>query len=259
MMSPQLYAESIPLSPTRSSGIQSVNLPFIIRIVRTEEHLSKAVDVRAETYRKHHPELASQLSNAEAADRAPFSLVLLAEAKQDGAAIGTMRIETNVSSPLNVESLIPTSSGLNNKTLAFVTRLGIRKRDDSQLIKVALFKALHRYCLACQIDSMVVTAKPPMDRQYVKLGFKDLYEPNKLIPIPWSNGIATRLLALETFRAEQDWRATDHPLYKFMIEDFCPDIQIFASVSGIWSRPRGGRGELPSQEVLKSVFGDAYA
>jgi len=206
MMSPQLHTESITLSLTRSGGIQSVNLPFIIRIVRTEEHLSKAIDVRAETYRKHHPELANQL-----------------------------------------------------KTLAFVTRLGIRKRDDSQLIKVALFKALHRYCLACQIDSMVVTAKPPMDRQYLKLGFKDLFEPHKLIPIPWSNGIPTRLLALETFRAEQDWRATNHPLYKFMIEDFCPDIQIFASVSGIWSRPRGTRGELPSQEALKSVFGDAYA
>ena len=233
----------------------AVQLPFTVRIVRTEEHLSKAVVVRAKTYSRHHPELAQQLQSPEAADRAPFALVLLAESKSDSAALGTMRIETNTSTPLPVEALLPSNSAFTARTIAYVTRLGVHRGSDAPLVKVALFKALHRYCLACQIDWIVVTARPPMDRQYVKLGFADVFPPNTLIPIPWSSSIKTRILALETIAAERQWREARHPLYKFMIEDFTPDIQIFSSVSGAWGRPRATPTPPPSTATLVEFFG----
>ncbi len=237
--------------------LKSISLPFTVRCVRTEEHLSKAIDIRAETYGRHHPVLGKALQDAEPADRAQFSLVLIAESKQDGQALGTIRIETNLAAPLYAETLLGETSKLNGKTIAFVTRLGVLNTKYAQLVKLTLFKALHRYCLACQIDWIFVTAKPPMDKQYVKLGFQDLSIEGNLVPIPWSKNISARLLGLETITAESKWRAELHPLYQFMIVDYCPDIEIFSSVSGIWSRPRALRAPLPSEEALRDIFGTA--
>ncbi len=244
-----------PRPPEAILAPSAVSLPFIVRIARTEEHLARAVDVRAETYQRHHPELVEQLREPEASDRAPNTLVLLAENKETGTALGTLRIETNFYSPLAIETLLPVKSQLSEQTIAYVTRLGVRQGSLAQLVKLALFKALHRYCLACQINWIIVTAKPPMDRQYVRLGFIDVFEDNRLVAIPWSQNILTRILALDTIGAERNWREVGHPLYKFMIEDYCPDIQVFSSVSGSWTRPRTGRALPPGEELLAEVFG----
>jgi hypothetical protein len=226
-----------------------------VRIVRTEAHLVKAVEIRAQSYGRHHPEVAELLRAPEIADRAAFSLVLLAESKTDGAALGTLRIETNAHGLLPVEQLLPPESPYTSRTIAFVTRLAVKGGVDSSLVKLTLFKALHRYCLACQIDWIVVTARPPMDRQYLRLGFLDVYDENTLVPIAWSSGIPMRLMALNTVSCEREWLRQEHPLYKFMFQDYCPDITIFSSVSGIWARPRDRAASLPSAEKLDEIFG----
>ena len=231
--------------------IKSVDLPFTVRIVRTEEQLLEAVNIRTQTYRRHHPSLASLLEKPEQNDRTSDSLVLLAQSKSANLALGTLRIETNLSKTLRAESLLVDAPKFRARTVAFVTRLGVRQSSESQLVKIALFKALHRYCLAKQIDWIVVTAKPPMDRQYLKLGFSDVYDSNVLIPIPWSDNIKTRLLSLETMQAESEWRSSNHPLYQFMIREYCPDIRIFDSVAGSWGQPRRDPLE---QLQLKSIL-----
>ncbi|MEI7445151.1 MAG: hypothetical protein WCK28_09705 [Burkholderiales bacterium] len=230
-------------------------LPFTVRIVRTEEHLSKAVEIRAETYGRHHPDLAENLKAPEAADRAAFSLVLLAEAKDTGEALGTMRIETNTKSPLPIETVLPEESAYTSRTIAYVTRLGVYRGQFAQLVKLALFKALHRYCLACQIDWIVVGARSPMDRQFIKLGFSDVHAEGRMAIIASSGTVPARILSLETIRAEGLWRATEHPFYKFVFVDFTPDIQIFSSVSGVWGRPRTESTGLPAAKALDEVFG----
>jgi len=232
--------------------IKSLSLPFTIRIARTEDQLLKAVNVRVQTYERHHPSLASILKQPELDDKTSNSLVLLAQSKQDDAALGTLRIETNLTSKIRVEELLRESSRFSRKTIAFVTRLGVRQSSNSQLVKISLFKALHRYCLARQIEWIVVTAKPPMDRQYLKLGFEDVYEATKLLPIPWSDNIETRLLCLNVVQAESQWRAANHPLYEFMIQEYCPDIRIFDSVAGIWGQPRTDSAQ---DLQLSSIFG----
>jgi hypothetical protein len=234
----------------------AVQLSFRVRIVRTEEHLSKAVQIRAASYGRHHPEVAALLQSAEEADRAPFALVLLAESKLDGGALGTLRIETNARGPLPIEGLLPAQSQYTGKTIAFVTRLAVRGGgQEATLVKLALFKALHRYCLACQIDWVVVTARPPMDRQYVRLGFVDIYDRETLVPIPWNEQIPMRLMALEVISCEREWRRTGHPLYAFMFVDYTPDIEIFNSVSGIWARPRTRQASLPPNAALEEILG----
>lgn len=233
----------------------AVQLPFKVRIVRTEDHLTKAVQIRAESYGRHHPEVAQLLQAPEEADRSPFALVLLAESKATGDALGTLRIETNARGPLNIEGLLPERSSYSARTVAFVTRLGIRASAEAALVKLALFKALHRYCLASQIDWIVVTARPPMDRQYLRLGFQDVYDDKTLVPISWSENIPMRIMALETISCEREWKQNGHPLYSFMINDYTPDIEVFSSVSGIWSRPRTRAASLPDAAQLDAAFG----
>lgn len=234
----------------------AVLLSFKVRIVRTEEHLSKAVTIRAASYGRHHPEVAELLRAPEDADRAAFALVLLAESKIDGSALGTLRIETNARSPLPIETLLPIGSPYSGKTIAFVTRLAVKGGgQQATLVKLALFKALHRYCLACQIDWVLVTARPPMDRQYVRLGFVDIYEPGTLVPIPWNEDIRMRLMALDTISCEREWRRARHPLYAFMFNDYTPDIEIFNSVSGIWARPRTRPATVPPETGLDEILG----
>ena len=233
----------------------AVELGFTVRIVRTEEHLTKAVEIRAQSYGRHFPEVGERFRTPEDADRAPFSLVLLAESKADGEALGTLRIETNSKGPLAVEALLPQDSEYDGKPIAFVTRLGVKNGNEASLVKLTLFKALHRYCLACQIEWLVVIARPPMDRQYVKLGFNDVYEAGTLLPIAWADDVPMRLLALEAISCERIWRENKNPLYKFMFLDYCPDIAVFNSVTGIWAQPRVTRTATPSRRDLEEVFG----
>ncbi|MCX7230855.1 MAG: hypothetical protein NTW15_17975 [Burkholderiales bacterium] len=233
----------------------AIQLSFRVRIVRTEEHLTKAVQIRASSYGRHHPEVAELLQSPEDADRAAFALILLAESKVDGSALGTMRIETNTHGPLPIEGLLPSDSPYAAQTMAFVTRLAVRAGADATLVKLAIFKALHRYCLACQIDWIIVTARPPMDRQYLRLGFVDVYDSDTLLPISWSENIPMRLMALETISCEREWRRIGHPLYAFMFNDYTPDIEIFNSVSGVWARPRNRIANVPDEAQIDQMLG----
>jgi len=233
----------------------ALSLPFTVRIVRTEEHLSKAVDIRARSYARHFPEDGERFKTPEDEDRAPFSLVLLAESKADGEALGTLRIETNLKTPLPIEGLLPAQSQYTGSPIAFVTRLGVKSFPDASLVKLTLFKALHRYCLASQINWIVLCARPPMDRQYLRLGFHDIYDEHMLVPIRWSGNIPMRLMALQVITAEREWLRTGHPLYKFMVLDYCPDIEVFSSVTGVWGRPRSRAAQLPTARDLETVFG----
>jgi hypothetical protein len=213
-----------------------INLPFRVRIVRTEEHLSKAIDVRKNSYGRHDTNVSTLLQQPEDADKS--QIILLAESKFDNSALGTMRIETNQTRHLPIEKLLPKNTKFDTKTIAFITRLAINQNKDSGIIKLTLYKALLRYCLACQIDWMILTARPPMDKHYASLGFEDVKSPKELFLIPWTLNIPMRIMALETIKCEQLWRETNHEIYAFMFTDQTPDIEIFNSLSGKWSRPR---------------------
>lgn len=220
--------------PTRSDA----QLPFQVRIVRNEEQLSKAVRIRAEAYERHWPNLYLQLQSPEEQDRNPNSLIFLAELKSDGTAVGTMRVDTNLVTPLPITEAVDLPETVRRRPMAYVTRLGVKQGSIGSLVKLALFKSLHRYCLAKQLYWMLVGIRPPGDRDYVRLGFVDVFEKDRLVPISSSGGVPVRLMAFEVISAERRWFESHHPLYKFMFDDYHPDIEVFSSVSGMWSRPR---------------------
>lgn len=232
-----LPAATVTAAAARRSR-HAAELPFVVRLARTDEQLRRAVSIRAEAYGRHVPALGAMLAEPEALDRQRGTVVFLAEAKDDGAAVGTIRIQTNRVLPLRIEESVELPAQLGDRMLVEVTRLAVASGKRGALVKYALFKALHRYCLATQVDWMVIGARPPLDRGYRALDFQDLVPGGALVPLRHSGNIAHHVLGFEVISAERRWRERGHPLYDFMCGQFHPDIAVFASVSSVWDRPR---------------------
>ena len=211
-------------------------LPFTVRVVRSEEALHKAVAIRQAAYARHVPAFAAKLSAPEPNDHDQGSVVLLAESKLDGSPVGTMRIQTNRFKDLAIAQSVELPAWLKNRSMAEATRLGIDLGRTGRVVKTALFKAFYFYCVEANIEWMVIAARPPLDRQYEALLFEDLF-PGQFIPMRHVNNIPHRVLAFDIGTAAERWAEANHPLYKFMIQTYHPDIDLGDSDFSIGSRP----------------------
>ncbi len=238
MLSPVTAAVSAVFHPqrieTRPSGtLEAVApnmveeiLPFTVRVVRNQNDLSKAVDIRHHAYARHLPDFAELLKNQEEADTDDGVIVLLAESKLDGSPVGTMRIQTNEYAPLCLEQSIALPEPLRIQRLAEATRLGVTNDRGGRLVTTTLFKALYQYCLQDGIDWMIVTGRAPVDRMYDRLLFDDVFQGAGYIPIHHVGGIPHRIMKLDVASAKARWEACGHPLLGFMCNTSHPDIDL---------------------------------
>jgi hypothetical protein len=200
-------------------------LPFTVRVVRSDDALQKAVAIRQAAYARHLPTFAATLGTPEPNDRDEDSLVLLAESRLDGSPIGTMRIQTNRLRDLPIAHSVELPAWLKGKSMAEATRLGVAPGGPGRVVKVVLAKAFYLYCLAENIEWMVVAARPPLDRPYEAALFQDVY-PGEFIPLHHANNIPHRVLAFEVGTAAERWAEASHPLSKFMVHTWHPDIDL---------------------------------
>jgi len=199
-------------------------LPFTVRIATTEEELRKAVHIRHLAYLRHVPDFAERLREPEQMDLVPGTLVLLAESKLDGSALGTMRIQTNEFEPLRMEQSVTFPDWLQGQHLVEATRLGVSDGHAGRVVKAALLKACFTYCKRSSVDWMVITARKPLDRQYDALMFEDVFASGEYIPMLHVGNIPHRVMAINVHTAESRWEIAGHPLYNFMCQTRHPDI-----------------------------------
>jgi len=225
---------------SESSYVQpGEELPIRVRVVRTENQLQKAIKVRADAYGRHTPAFADSLRSVEDDDKSSGSLVFLCESKVTGDAVGTLRIHTNFEAPTYLERNLPLPKFLRSTGIAYVTRLAVANGTNGTFVKLAMFKALHRYCFATQISWILAVAREPVDRDLTRLGFKDILGPGEKLRRPQDFGeVDVRPLYFSVLQAEHNWRMAKHPLYGFMALKTHPDIEVFTSVSGAWATPR---------------------
>ena len=201
-------------------------LPFTVEVVRDVESLQAAVRVRQQAYSRHLPTFSATLAAPEAADLEPGVALLLAPSKLDGTPLGSMRIQTNLLRPLPVEASVELPSALRDANLAEATRLGLAVGDAGSLVKSALFKAFYLYCQQHEIDLMVVAGRPPIDRQYLRLLFREVFPERGLIPLRHAANIAHRVMSLDLLQADRIWHEAQHPLCGFICHTAHPDIQV---------------------------------
>ena len=202
-------------------------LPFTIRVVQDEADLIKAVQIRHAAYARHiDPKVADALRQPEDLDTAPGVVILLAESKLDGTALGSMRIQTNQFQPLTVEQSVELPRWMSDKSLAEGTRLGVTQDKVGRLVKTLLVKAGYLYCVKHHIDYMVVTARSPLDRQYERLLFQDVYPGMGFVPLAHVFGLPHRVMYFDVFDGEELWTENQHPLLGFMRFTEHPDLHI---------------------------------
>jgi hypothetical protein len=221
------FAGAIPLEGLSAAPAKKTeHLPFTVRRVEDEESLWKAVQMRYAAYARHVPDFARTLSLPEASDYADDSVVLLAESRLDGSALGTVRIQTNLHRPLQVEQSVELPVWLQGRRLVEVTRLGVDEGRIGRMVKIALIKACFEYCEQHGIEWAVVTGRAPIDRQYEQLLFADLFEDKEMVPLRHVGDIPHRVMAFEIATGEQRWEAAGHPLLNFFRHTHHPDIDI---------------------------------
>lgn len=219
------YAALAP-HPQRPAASTKEYLPFTIRLVHSNEDLNKALQIRYSAYARHVPTFAETLKMAEPLDNTEGVAILLAESKLDGSPLGTMRIQTNWFNPLTLEQSIELPEWLKNRSLAEATRLGVTEQSIGRNVKTALFKAYFQYCVQNGIEWMVIAGRSPIDRQYDRLLFSDVYPGMGYIPLRHANNMPHRVLAFEVGTAEERWNKARHPLTNFVFHTDHPDIDV---------------------------------
>lgn len=207
-------------------SIPEERLPFTVRLVQNQSELNKAVQIRHSAYARHVPSFAATLKHPEPSDAQPGVVVMLAESKLDGTPLGTMRIQTNQFSPLTMEQSIELPESLRTRPLAEATRLGVTGERAGSAVKTVLFKAFFLYCQMQGIEWMVVSGRAPIDRQYDRLLFDDVYPGLGFVPLRHVGNMPHRVMSFEVESAEARWAAARHPLFEFVFRTHHPDIDV---------------------------------
>ena len=222
----QVAGTSSEQAPERETAMAIERLPFTIKRVQSDEDMWKAVRVRHAAYARHVPDFAKSLSAPEECDYDSDAVILLAESKLDGSALGSTRIQTNFTQPLHVEASVELPLWLQTHRMAEVTRLGVGEGRIGRLVKVALIKACFEYCEKNRVEWAVVTGRTPIDRQYEQLLFCDVFADKQPVPLRHVGNIPHRVMAFEIATGEARWEAAQHPMLKFFRHTRHPDIDI---------------------------------
>lgn len=209
-----------------SQAIRDESLPFTIRVVQNSDDLRKAVRIRHAAYMRHVPDFAQNLAGPESDDVEDGVVVLLAESKLDGTAVGTMRIQTNLFQPLKLEKTLVLPERYAGQRLAEATRLGVAQERVGRIVTTALFKAFYLYCQQHSIDHMVITARAPVDRQYDRLMFTDVYPDVGYMPCEHVGNIPHRIMSLKVQDVHPLWKQAQHPLFNFFFNTYHQDINV---------------------------------
>lgn len=201
-------------------------LPFTVRLVGDDDDLNKAVKIRHSAYARHLPEFAESLRMPESTDSDDGVVVLLAESKLDGSPLGSMRIQTNEFKPLCVQQSIQLPDWMHGHRLAEATRLGVTDGKGGRLVTTVLFKAFYLYCKLTGVDWMVIAGRSPIDRQYERLLFDDVFPGSGFVPLAHVSNMPHRIMCSNVATAEARWTEAKNPLFEFAFRTFHPDIEL---------------------------------
>lgn len=215
----------IPSDRSNSVAQAEEILPFRVEIA-SRNNLQEVADLRAASYGKHLPALAESLRQPEAADFARGCEVFVARSKFDGSLLGTLRTHSNLFNPLPLQASLELPERFRGTRMLETTRLCVKGNAGASIVRTALFKAMHRYCLDQSVDWMLAAARRPVDRIHDSLLFEDVKEPRVYYPMAHAGGVPHRVLSMSVTDMQRQWLNCRHPLYSFGFETRHPDIDL---------------------------------
>lgn len=207
-----------------SSSI-AVAASVTVRVARCDADRSRIFELRA---RSRHA--ACDAAAADAWDRLPNATLLLAESTCDGEVLGSLRILAGDRGPLMVDGLLELPASLKRQSIAEGSRLVVRDGCNARHVRLMLWKAFHRYCLAAQVQTILVAARDAAALEYEWLGFRDVFSDGWRFA-PRGRNLAThRLMRLEVADVHESMLRSGHPLLEFFFIDRHPEIDLLGPV-----------------------------
>lgn len=231
-----------PLARSTSSVIEH-SLPFRVRVVCDETQLLRVQALRQAAYGRHLPEQAASFGSADPLDRLEDTTIFFAEDKATGRVVGSARVQSNRSTPLQIERSVELPEARRGQLLAEITRLCVMPGYD-QPVRLALVKASHLFCIATQIGGVLAGSRRSLLRTYENLGFTDLFGDGRMCPLLHAGGLPHRVLFRDTVTSEAMARERRHPDYDFVFRNYHPDITIFEALG--LAQSAGLRPAMPS-------------
>ncbi len=216
----------------RLPAVGGESLAFRVAIVESEADLERVQQMRQAAYGHHLPALAAHFGLPDPIDRWPDVTIFYAEDKASGQLVGSARLQCNISQPLQIERCIELPAHLHGRLLVEVTRLVVTA-GYAQPVKLALVKAIHLFCVATQAAGILAGSRPALLRQYLGLGFEDLFGDGRLVPLAYAGGLEHRVLFRDTVNSSTAYRERLRPGYDFVFRTYHPDIEVFAALSRV--------------------------
>ena len=216
------------LRPTRPYSVSVEKrelLPFRVRLAETAQDIEKGVEIRAAAYARHIPGLGNALRKPEPDDLRPDALLLIAESKLDGVAVGSIRLQPNFNRPLTIESALTLPETHQGRRLAEARRLGVENGASGRMVMVALVKAAYEICHACDIDFALVGGRRSVAIMYRTMLFDDILN-GETVSLPWAGDLPHNIFSMPIRDADRRWLTMGHSLYDFMARTEHPDIRI---------------------------------
>jgi hypothetical protein len=200
-------------------------LPFVIAPAETEADLTEVLRIRSAAYSRHdYPEyiVAAMLKPD---PRDSQSVCLLARDKESGAGVATLRITSNLDSPLKLPGEMPLASFM-SEPFSFVDKFGTTPGSVGQQAAMALMKAAWMWSHGRGVRWIAAIGLKPLTRRYETVGLRVIPEqPFGFIfddqhPKPFFT-VAARLVDLEQNVTER------HPgLWPYFAATHHPDIRV---------------------------------
>ncbi len=234
--------------------MQTMSTSFFVHPVASHEALEAACQVRALSYGRHVPSLRERFSAPDLLDEGGGCTSFIAVDKASHAPLGTLRVQTgHREQPLLLEASFELSEGLAAQTRAELTRLSVLPKADP-LVRLLLWKAGLYFCLANQVQCMVIGARlPALIRQYKSLGFTEL----TTAPVIFGHagGMPHHVLHLDVRMLERRWHACNHVMHRFMFDTHHPDLDVI----GTRWRPKPALLDLAADRADRAVSGGQLA
>jgi hypothetical protein len=225
------------------------SLPFTVKFARVKSPIEEIQNLRHETFGDHYPDLVSFMREEDKRDWQDGSIVLYAQSKHNDEILGSLRATDNLKRPIQYEREVQLPDYLQGKVMASTNRFVIARGTGAVLVKMALIKAMYLYVVAAQIPYVMLAAMPPANRLYHRLGFKSLFEDERLFQLSdFPKPITLSVIETELFASELKRR--NFPFYEFIFRQTHPDIEVFSAIKNSQSQPRLAKTVLKVAEPL---------
>lgn len=213
-------------SPYTRPALETQALPFRMRIAKSMEDIQRVCQHRGEAYSRHQPDLVKRLSlfEPEADDLRDDIVLVMAESHEDGQIVGSLRLSTNINTPLRFEKEFELPARFHEKALAEAGRMVTQNGPKGRMVVPALVKVAYEVCFQTGIDALLLIARPPIDRMYAAMQFEDVF--GERVITSAQPGVPVTLFFMDTLRFVSRLGQAGCPIHGFLAETVHPDIDI---------------------------------